>query len=93
MRSRIHAARLAAVTAVTILTTALAGFVAVPAAALPGPDVSIQASASPNPVEVGQEITVTLTVANVGDVAATGVVVTDVLVASLELESALSSLG
>lgn len=66
---------------------------AVPARALLGADVSIQAAASPDPVEVGQDLTITLTVRNDGGVDANGVVVTDVLVASLTLSSAVPSLG
>ena len=53
-----------------------------------GIDLSVTKVGTPNPVQVGSPLTYTITVHNVGDADATGVVVTDVLPAGVTLASA-----
>lgn len=91
MRSRLHSVR--ALTILLFVVTSVLTFGAVPATALVGADVSIDASASPNPVEVGEELTLTLDVSNDGTGDALGVTVTDVLAGSLQLDDAIPTVG
>jgi uncharacterized repeat protein (TIGR01451 family) len=65
--------------------------VEIPTGACPfggGADLSLAKSASPDPVGVGQILTYTLTVTNIGPGAATGVTVTDTLPVGATFESA-----
>lgn len=82
-----------ALSTLLLVVTSVLTFAVAPASALLGADVSIDASASPNPVEVGEELILTLDVSNEGAGNAQGVTVTDVLAGSLQLEDAATNLG
>ena len=56
-------------------------------------DLALYAGATPNPVNVGSNLTFQLTVANAGPVAATGVIVTNLLPPNVNLVSAVASQG
>lgn len=56
-------------------------------------DLSVAVSDSPDPVPIGENLTYTATVANVGTLAATGVVLTDTLPVGVTFVSAASSQG
>jgi uncharacterized repeat protein (TIGR01451 family) len=59
----------------------------------PAPDVVVTMSDSPDPVNFGSNLTYTITVKNIGEVAATGVTLTDTLPAGATLVSANSTVG
>ena len=56
-------------------------------------DLALYAGATPNPVNVGSNLTFQLTVANAGPTAATGVIITNLLPPNVNLVSALASQG
>lgn len=53
----------------------------------PSADVGLSLGASPNPVKVGRNLTYTITVSNFGPSTATGIVLTDVLPATVQFRS------
>jgi uncharacterized repeat protein (TIGR01451 family) len=91
MSSRLHSIK--ALSTLVFVVTSVVTFGAVSATALVGADVSIQAAASPNPFEVGEQLTITLDVSNEGTGNAVGVTVTDVLAGSLQLDDATPTVG